>query len=58
VLEVFKSNSEKIKQVVLDMVGKFPSDLSSLKVREALAYSRGDGHAISSEDIRLYEVFD
>jgi len=58
VLEVFKSNSEKIKKVVLDMVGKFPADLSSLAARESLVYSRGDGHAVSSEDIRLYEVFD
>ncbi len=58
VLEVFKSNSEKIKQVVLDLIGKFPADLSTLKAREALTYSRGDGHAVSSEDIRLYELLD
>ena len=58
VLEVFKSNSEKIKKVVLDLIGKFPSDLSSLNAREALIYSRGDGHAASKDDIRLYEVLD
>src|SRR5579862_7116318 len=58
VLEVFKSNSEKIKGVVLDMIGRMPVDLSSLRAREALEFSRGDGHATSSEDIRLYEVLD
>lgn len=58
VLEVFKSNSEKIKKVVLDLIGRFPTDLSTLKAREALVYSRGDGHAVSSEDIRLFEVLE
>jgi len=58
VLEVFKSNSEKIKRVVLDLIGKFPTDLSTLNAREALTYSRGDGHAVSAEDIRLFEVLD
>lgn len=58
VLEVFKSNSEKIKKVVLDLIGKMPPDLSTLKAREALQYSRGDGHAVSSEDIRLFELLD
>ena len=58
VLEVFKSNSEKIKKVVLDLIGKLPSDLSTLNAREALVYSRGDGHAVSSEDIRLFEVLE
>lgn len=58
VLEVFKSNSEKIKKVVLDLIGKMPADLSSLNAREALVYSRGDGHAVSSEDIRLFELLE
>jgi 5'-methylthioadenosine phosphorylase len=58
VLEVFKSNSEKIKKVVLDLVGKFPADLSTLNAREALTYSRGDGHATAPDDIRLFEVLD
>ncbi|HTQ08680.1 MAG TPA: S-methyl-5'-thioadenosine phosphorylase [Fimbriimonadaceae bacterium] len=58
VLEVFKSNSEKIKKVVLDMIGKMPADLGALDARKALVYSRGDGHAVSAEDIRLYEIFD
>jgi 5'-methylthioadenosine phosphorylase len=58
VLEVFKSNSEKIKGIVLDLIGKMPSDLSTLGARQALVYSRGDGHAVSSEDIRLFEILE
>ena len=58
VLSVFKENSEKIKKVVLDMIGKMPSDLSVLGHRAALAYTRGDGHATSPNDIRLFELLD
>lgn len=58
VLAVFKSNSEKIKQVVLDLIAKMPSDLAGLGAREALVYSRGDAHAVSDQDIRLYELLD
>jgi 5'-methylthioadenosine phosphorylase len=58
VLAVFKSNSEKIKKVVLDLIGKMPADLSTLNARQSLVYSRGDGHATASEDIRLYEILD
>jgi 5'-methylthioadenosine phosphorylase len=56
VLEVFKSNSEKIKKVVLDLIGKLPADLSVVQPKEALKFSRGDGHAMSEEDIRLFEL--
>jgi len=56
VLEVFRSNSEKIKKVVLDLIGKLPADLSVVQPKEALKYSRGDGHAMSDEDIRLFEL--
>lgn len=56
VLEVFEKNAERIKKVVLDMMGKMPADLTTLGAREALTYSRGDGHAASQDDIRLYEV--
>ncbi|MCC7230367.1 MAG: S-methyl-5'-thioadenosine phosphorylase [Fimbriimonadaceae bacterium] len=56
VLEVFKSNSEKIKKVVLDLIGKMPIDLSIVQPTDALKFSRGDGHAASEDDIRLYEV--
>ncbi|MGV3614824.1 MAG: S-methyl-5'-thioadenosine phosphorylase [Fimbriimonas sp.] len=58
VLEVFKSNSEKIKQVVLDLIGKIPADLSNMGARQSLQYTRGDGHATSPEDIRLFELLD
>jgi 5'-methylthioadenosine phosphorylase len=58
VLSVFKENSEKIKKVVLDMIGKMPSDLSALGHRASLAYTRGDGHATSPNDIRLFELLD
>lgn len=56
VLEVFKSNSEKIKKVVLDLIGKLPADLSVVQPKEALQFSRGDGHATSDDDIRLFEI--
>lgn len=58
VLEVFQSNSEKIKQVVLDLIGRMPADLSGLGYKKNLAFSRGDGHAIAKEDIRLFDVLD
>jgi 5'-methylthioadenosine phosphorylase len=56
VLEVFKENSENIKKVVLRLIEKMPADLSTLNPRAALEFSRGDGHVISSEDIRLFET--
>jgi 5'-methylthioadenosine phosphorylase len=58
VLEVFKSNSEKIKKVVLDLIGKMPKDLATLGAREGLQYSRGDGNSASPEDIRLFEILE
>jgi len=56
VLEVFAQNAERIQKVVLDMIGRFPADLDALGARAALAHTRGDGHAISAEDIRLFET--
>lgn len=56
VLAVFQKNAERIKKVVLDMVGKFPADLSTLGARQSLQYSRGDGHAAGPQDIRLFEL--
>jgi 5'-methylthioadenosine phosphorylase len=41
---------------VLDLIGRFPADLDALGAREALGPTRGDGHAISPEDIRLFET--
>lgn len=56
VLEVFQTNAERIKKVVLEMVGKFPADLGALGARDGLRYSRGDGHAAGPKDIRLFEL--
>src|SRR5260221_5890664 len=56
VLEVFQLNAARIRKVVLDMIGAFPADLGALGAAEALRYTRGDGHAASAEDIRLFET--
>lgn len=56
VLEVFERNAERIRAVVLDMIGRFPEDLATLGAVEALRHTRGDGHAASVEDIRLFET--
>jgi 5'-methylthioadenosine phosphorylase len=56
VLEVFAQNAERIQQVVLDLIGRFPAELDSLGARDALGPTRGDGHTISPEDIRLFET--
>src|SRR5918995_665242 len=56
VLEVFAQNAERIQKVVLEMIGRFPADLDALGARPALEHTRGDGHAVSPEDIRLFET--
>ena len=56
VLEVFQQNATRIQSVVLDLIGRFPADLDALGALDALAPTRGDGHAISVEDIRLFET--
>jgi 5'-methylthioadenosine phosphorylase len=56
VLEVFELNAARIRKVVLDMIAAFPTDLAALGAAEALRYTRGDGHAASAEDIRLFET--
>jgi 5'-methylthioadenosine phosphorylase len=56
VLEVFAQNAERIQKVVLDLVGRFPAELDALGARDALNPTRGDGHTITSEDIRLFET--
>jgi 5'-methylthioadenosine phosphorylase len=56
VTEVFAQNAERIRKVVLDLVGRFPDDLDSLGALDALGPTRGDGHAMSAEDIRLFET--
>ena len=56
VLAVFEQNAERIRAVVLDMIGRLPADLDALGAREALRYTRGDGHAAASQDIRIFET--
>ena len=56
VLEVFELNAERIRRVVLDMVGRFPADLDALGAKDALRFTRGDGHAAGPADIRLFET--
>jgi len=56
VLEVFQQNAERIQAVVLDLIGRFPTDLDALGARAALGPTRGDGHATSPEDVRLFET--
>ncbi|MFL5756018.1 MAG: S-methyl-5'-thioadenosine phosphorylase [Chloroflexota bacterium] len=56
VLEVFQQNASRIQRVVLEMVARFPADLDALGARAALAPTRGDGHAVSPEDVRLFET--
>ena len=56
VLEVFNMNAARIQQVVLEMVRRFPADLAALGAGAALAFTRGDGHAASPEDIRIFET--
>ncbi len=56
VLAVFEQNAERIRKVVLDMIGRFPTDLDALGARGALEFTRGDGHATSPEDVRIFET--
>ncbi|MHB8397620.1 MAG: S-methyl-5'-thioadenosine phosphorylase [Candidatus Limnocylindrales bacterium] len=56
VLEVFELNAARIRAVVLEMIGRFPADLDALGATESLRHTRGDGHAASVEDIRLFET--
>jgi len=56
VLAVFEQNAERIRKVVLDMIARFPADLDALGAREALAFTRGDGHVASPADVRIFET--
>ena len=56
VLEVFELNAVRIQKVVLDMIRHFPADLDALGAADMLQSTRGDGHAASAEDIRLFET--
>lgn len=56
VLEVFEENATRIREVVIDLIGRIPADLDSLGALDALGPTRGDGHATSPADIRLFET--
>ncbi len=56
VLEVFRTNASRIQKVVLEMIARLPADLDALGARDALRVTRGDGNAMSPEDIRLFET--
>jgi len=56
VLEVFTANADRIQKVVIDLIGRFPADLDGLGARSALDPTRGDGHTIAPEDVRLFET--
>ncbi len=56
VLAVFEQNAARIQKVVLEMIRRFPTDLDGLGARDALRQTRGDGHAISPGDIRIFET--
>ena len=55
-LEVFNTNAARIQKVVLEMVRRFPADLDALGAAGMLKFTRGDGHAASTEDIRIFET--
>ncbi len=56
VLAVFEQNAQRIREVVLDMIGRLPADLDALGARDALQHTRGDGHVAGPADIRLFET--
>jgi 5'-methylthioadenosine phosphorylase len=56
VLAVFEQNAERIRAVVLDMVGRFPADLDALGAKAALQHTRGDGHVAGPADLRIFET--
>ncbi len=55
VLEVFKKNSENARKVVLDIIAELPKDLDSIGSRDSLKFTRGDGHAASDMDVRIFD---
>jgi 5'-methylthioadenosine phosphorylase len=57
VLAVFEQNAARIRGVVLAMVARMPTDLDALGARTALDATRGDGHAASPEDLRIFRTW-
>lgn len=56
VLDVFQQNAARVQKAVLEMIARFPDDLDALGALDALGPTRGDGHAASPEDVRLFET--
>ncbi|MBA3725715.1 MAG: MTAP family purine nucleoside phosphorylase, partial [Armatimonadetes bacterium] len=56
VLAVFEQNAKRIRQVVIDIIGRMPADLDSLGAAESLQFTRGDGHAHSPDDVRIFQT--
>ncbi len=56
VLEVFATNARRIQAVVVDLVGRLPADLDALGAYDILGPTRGDGHLVTPEDVRLFET--
>lgn len=55
VLEVFKQNAENAREVVLELIKRMPKDLDALGARQALDFTRGDGHTVSEFDLRIFD---
>jgi len=55
VLEVFQKNAENARKVVLALIGKLPADLEPFTSQEMLKMTRGDGHASSPYDVRIFD---
>ena len=55
VLKVFEQNAQNLRKVVMGMIEKITDDLLTSDAKEALKYTRGDGHSATPSDIRLYE---
>lgn len=58
VLEVFRENSHRIRDVVLDLIAEMPADLDPFMDRDALRYGRADGRDESHGDVRLFDVLE
>jgi 5'-methylthioadenosine phosphorylase len=55
VLEVFQKNADNARKVVVDIIKQIPEDMSGIGSRESLGLTRGDGHATSEFDIRIFD---
>jgi 5'-methylthioadenosine phosphorylase len=58
VLEVFRENSVKIREVVGSLIRLLPDDLGEFDGTEGLEHTRGDAHVISEEDFRQIHLWE